>query len=428
LKSKKDTHRVIVGCSHGGLAALEQIHRFDPEGKTYILSRENELPYSPTSLGAFIGGQMSLNKLFFRDWDYFRQMNAKYIPDQEVEEIDTVNKEIVCSDGTRIVFDQLLIATGARPTIPSIDGIDHEKVFTVRNLENAKNLQKVARSSKNCLIIGAGLIGMEIAAALSKRGLRVTVIELLGQALPLYFDVDTSDIITAIYQKNGVEIFTNTKVIGMEGTSREIKVSLDSGKDINGDFVVVATGVTPNIQFLQGSGIELGKGILIDRHLETNKPGIYAVGDVAEGEGFFDEKKSINPTVFNAAFQGKIAGSNMTGKIKEFPGGLNMNIFNFFNNVAFSIGQFNGEESGTQVLKSIKAETLQVKKLVIKDNYLVGCTVLNYPVEPGILYQAIFKKWDPEEMVLSFEDDFVNGVRSTFIKESQAEIEQRREK
>jgi len=426
LKSKKDIRRVIVGCSHGGLAALEQIHRLDPERKTYILSREKGLPYSPTSLVAFIGGEISLDKLSFRDWDYFGQMNAKFIPDQEVEEIDTVNKEIVCSDGMRIVFDQLLIATGASPAIPPIDGIDHERVFTVRNLESAGNLQKLARSSKNCLIIGAGLIGMEIAAALSKRGLGVIVVELLGQVLPLYFDADTSNIITAIYQKNGVEILTNTKVINMEGTSREIKVSLDTGRDITVDFAVVATGVTPNIQFLQESDIGLGQGILVNRHLETSKAGIYAVGDVAGGEGFFGEK-IINPTVFNAAFQGKIAGNNMAGKREEFSGGLNMNIFNFFNNVAFSIGQFNGEASGEKVLKSIKAETPQAKKLVIKDNYLVGCMALNYPVEPGIFYQAIVKKWNPEDMVRLFEDDFVNGIRSTFMKESQLEIKQRRE-
>ena len=97
MKSKKGIRRVIVGCSHGGLAALEQIHRLDPEGKTYILSREDGLPYSPTSLVAFIGGELSLNKLLFRDWDYFRQMNAKFIPDQEVAEIDPVNKKVICS-------------------------------------------------------------------------------------------------------------------------------------------------------------------------------------------------------------------------------------------------------------------------------------------------------------------------------------------
>jgi NADPH-dependent 2,4-dienoyl-CoA reductase/sulfur reductase-like enzyme len=167
---------------------------------------------------------------------------------------------------------------------------------------------------------------------------------------------------------------------------------------------------------------------LVDRHLETNKSGVYAVGDAAEGKGFFGEKKTLNPTVFNAAFQGKIAGNNMTAKIEEFSGALNMNIFNFFTNVAFSIGQCNGEESGAQILRTINAETLQVKKLVIKDNYLVGCMVLNYPVEPGFVYQAIVKKWNPEEMVRLFEDDFVDGIRSTFIKESQVEIKQRREK
>lgn len=415
---------VIVGNGSAGLAALEAIHRTAPEVVTRVVSDEESLPYSPTALPYLFSGQIEESQLFLRDDAFYRSNNAELVRGKKVKQVLPAEKALRFADGGELGYDKLLIATGASPVLPQIKGLDKAHFFTFRSLTDAKELMAEAKRKKEAVVLGGGLVGMETASGLIKRGLKVTVIEKEERILPFYLDGASAAMIKKIYENNGVELLTGQEVIAVSAQGKEGKLALKlkNGREMDTQLLVVAVGMAPNLGLTKDSGIAVNKGILVDETMRTNLSDIFAAGDVAEAKSLFSEEKIINAILPDAVEQGKLAGANMAGGQERYLGGLSFNIFNFFGHMAFSCGQALASGSDFQIIERCWPRKNRYRKLVFKDNKLVGAILINERIDPGIIQSLIRKGDDLKEMMAGLTADLLNFGRLAMIKGEAVEV------
>jgi len=237
-------------------------------------------------------------------------------------------------------------------------------------------------------VLGAGLVGMEVAAALSERGYKVTVLEKEKGVLPLSFDRPVGAYISQIYAEHDVNIFTDKEVTEIRNASKRRESVCADGDVFQADLLVCCVGVASRVSMLDGSGIEANRGILVDNRMRTNMDGIYAAGDVAEAPNFFTGKKGLSPILPSAVEQGKIAGSNMIEEKVFYDGWLSMNLYNFFGHLAVSIGEFMANPRDEVLTTKVDGKR-EYGKIVCRDNRLVGANFFNIDLDGGVFQYLI---------------------------------------
>lgn len=387
------TKYLIIGSSHAGLSALDAIRLQDKDGSLTLVTQESSLPYSPTILPYVLSGQTDPDKVFLRDQQSLDSQSVAFKPGARVVAVDGRNRQVTLESGEKIEYEKSLLATGAAPKRPAVEGLETVPHHVLRTLEDAVKLRSGLRKDGTAVVLGAGLIGLHAAENLAKSGMRVVVVEALSQVLPGYFDEDASQIIHNAFSENGVKVLLNEKVLEVKGADGKTTLSLSSGGSLAAGLFVVATGVQPRVEYLKGSGVEIDQGILVDERMRTNVSGIWAAGDVARARGFFEPSKILSATLPNAVEQGRLAGMDMVDDpaLKVYPGALSLNTYKFFGNRAFSVGMVR-EEEGCEVEKIMIPESFKYQKLVFKDDQLVGASGINTDLDPGIMYQLIRRK------------------------------------
>ena len=387
------TKYLIIGSSHAGLSALDAIRLQDKEGSLILVTQESCLPYSPTILPYVLSGQAQPEKVFLRDQQSLDGLSVVFKPGAKVVAVDGSSRQVTLQSGEKIKYEKLLLATGAAPKLPPVQGLEAVPHHVLRTLEDALGLRSKIRKGGTALVMGAGLIGLHAAENLAKGGMKVVVVEALSQVLPGYFDEEASQIICKAFSDNGIKIRLNEKVSRVEGGDGETALSLVSGESISAGLIVVATGVQPRVEVLAGSGVEVDQGILVDERMRTNVSGIWAAGDVAQARGFFESSKILNATLPNAVEQGRIAGMDMVEDpaLKGYQGAVSLNTYRFFGHRAFSVGMIKAE-AGCEVEKVVVPESFKYQKLVFKEDQLVGASGINSDLDPGIMVQLIRRK------------------------------------
>lgn len=387
------TKYLIIGSSHAGLSALDAIRLQDKEGSLILVTQESCLPYSPTILPYVLSGQAQPEKVFLRDQQSLDSLSVVFKPGAKVVAVDGSSRQVTLQSGEKIEYEKLLLATGAAPKLPPVQGLEAVPHHVLRTLEDALGLRSKIRKGGTALVMGAGLIGLHAAENLAKGGMKVVVVEALSQVLPGYFDEEASQIICKAFSDNGIKIRLNEKVSRVEGGDGETALSVVSGGSISAGLIVVATGVQPRVEVLAGSGVEVDQGILVDERMRTNVSGIWAAGDVAQARGFFESSKILNATLPNAVEQGRIAGMDMVEDpaLKGYQGAVSLNTYRFFGHRAFSVGMIKAE-AGCEVEKVVVPESFKYQKLVFKEDQLVGASGINSDLDPGIMVQLIRRK------------------------------------
>ena len=387
------TKYLIIGSSHAGLSALDAIRLQDKEGSLTLVTQESCLPYSPTILPYVLSGQAQPDKVFLRDQQDLDGLSVVFKRGAKVVAVDGGSRQVTFQSGEKIEYEKLLLATGAAPKLPPVQGLQAVPHHVLRTLEDALGLRSKIRKGGTALVMGAGLIGLHAAENLAKGGMKVVVVEALSQVLPGYFDEEASQIICKAFSDNGIKIRLNEKVSRVEGGDGETALSVVSGESISAGLIVVATGVQPRVEVLAGSGVEVDQGILVDERMRTNVGGIWAAGDVAQARGFFESSKILNATLPNAVEQGRIAGMDMVEDpaLKGYQGAVSLNTCRFFGHRAFSVGMIKAE-AGCEVEKVVVPESFKYQKLVFKEDQLVGASGINSDLDPGIMVQLIRRK------------------------------------
>ncbi|MCE2745513.1 MAG: FAD-dependent oxidoreductase [Burkholderiales bacterium] len=377
------TRHVILGNGPAGVVAAEQIRKQRPRDSIVMVGAEPEPPYSRMAIPYLLIGKVGEKGTYLRkDPDHFKKQNIQEVRARATK-LDTAGKKVHLDNGDVLEYDKLLIATGARPISPPIPGVNLPGVHPCWTLENARQIIELAKPGSRVLQMGAGFIGCIIMEALALRGVKLTVVEMGNRMVPRMMTEGAGSMIRDWCIKKGVDVHCSTRVEAIEGSS-PLRVKLSNGETLEVDLVISATGVKPNLDFLEGSGLQMDQGLLVDDHMQTNIKDVYAAGDVAQVRDFSTGEKTVNMIQPAAADDARIAAQNMMGQGTTTQGSLAMNVLDTLGLIAASFGQWWGAEGGQSVELQNKDEFTYLRLEFLGD-VLIGATSLGLTNHVGVM-------------------------------------------
>ncbi|MBE0532976.1 MAG: NAD(P)/FAD-dependent oxidoreductase [Rhodospirillales bacterium] len=377
---------VLIGAGPAGVVAAETLRKADPGGDILLLGDEPEPPYSRMALPYFLVGTIDEAGTYLRKSEtHYDDLGITFRHARAVR-IDPAGKTVALEGGESVAYDRLMIATGSRTQRPPIPGIDLPGVHPCWTLADSREIVRRAAPDSRVVLMGAGFIGCIVLESLIKRGVKPTVVEMADRMVPRMMNAAAGGLIKKWCATKGIEVLTSTKVTAIEDTGEArdpLRVLLDRGAPLRAALVVVATGVRPNIAFLEGSGIETDFGIRVDSHLKSSVDDVYAAGDVAQGPDFMGgwSVHAIQPT---AVEHGRIAALNMADGNASYQGSLAMNVLDTAGLVSSSFGQWQGVESGESVERMDEAR-FRYTRLEFDGERLVGAICLGRTDQIGML-------------------------------------------
>lgn len=374
---------VIIGNSTAAVGCIEGIRQIDKVNPIFVISDEPHHTYSRPLISYLLYGKTDLERMKYRDTDFYKRNNVTAYLGKKVTKIDTDKKEVVIENDERVAFDKLLIASGARPFIPPINGLDTvENKFTFMKLDDALALQEAIGKEKRVLVLGAGLIGLKCVEGIFDKVKEITVVDMADRILPSILDEKGAQLIKAFLEKSGVTFNLKTSIAEI----KKNEAILTDGRSVTFDILVIAVGVRPNIELAKEIGAEVRRGIVINSHCETNLKDIYAAGDCCECFDISADENRILALLPNAYMQGECAGMNMAGDTqKVFDKAIPMNAIGFFGYHIITAGSYNGESF-------IKDDGVHYKRLITKDNLLKGFILIGDVDRAGIYTSMIRDK------------------------------------
>jgi len=410
----------IIGCSAAGISAIEAIRSKDKKSKITVISDEKKPLYSRCLISYLLAGTIDEKKIWYRPDNFFKSNKVDAVLNVRANKIDADKKEIILQDKKKIKFDKLLIATGASAKLENIPGVDKKGVFPLRTIDHTLEIQVMLSRVRKVAVLGGGLIGLRAAYALKNRGKTVSVFVRSSQILSQIIDKGSADIMQKRIEKNGIKIATGRSAKEIIGNGSVAGIVLDDGSRYDCQLVIIGKGVSPNIDIASDAGIKTNWGIVTDEFLKTSAKDVFAAGDAAESYDIALEENSINAIWPAACEQGRIAGLNMLGENITYDGTLAMNSLEFFGLPVISIGI-------TRPKKDIYKEIIRkdesknsYKKIVLRNNIIVGAIFVNSVTAIGIVGTLIKHKIDIagiKDVIL--EDYFDYGKIVNLIKDSQ---------
>lgn len=381
---------VIVGNGIAGLTAAETIRRLDPNSSITMIAGETFPPYCRPMIALLVEGAVEEGHLILREERFYRELEINARIGQWAEELDLSNRVVRTSEGEKIPFDALLIATGANPVRPPLEGLELEGIFFMRNRRDAGMISSAAHRATRGVVIGGGLVGLKAAHALRGRGVEVTLVERLPHLLPFIVDARAGEMVQAEAEKIGIQVITSAQVKGFEGARWVSGAVLEDGTAISCEMVVVAAGVRPALSFVRPDQILVNTGLVVDEFLETSAPGIYAAGDVAEVMDVVRGRNRVIPIWPEAVAQGRVAGLNMAGEKRAYPGAMARNVLRFEGMDLLSGGIIepeNGER--LRIIETEDRRARTYRRWVLDRDRLVGAVMVNAVEQGGVVLSLI---------------------------------------
>jgi NAD(P)H-nitrite reductase large subunit len=401
---------VILGAGPSGVIAAETIRKHAPNDSIVLVGDEPEAPYSRMAIPYLLIGNIQEAGTHLRHGaDHYAQRRIE-LRRGRAKQVDVAGRKVVLEDGSAIAFDRLLIATGSSPASPPIPGIGGPGVHTCWTLQDARAIMALAKPGARVLQMGAGFIGCIIMEALAARGVQLSVVEMGDRMVPRMMGPTAGGMIKQWCEAKGVKVYTGCRVDAIErpdaaapsggffskvaaavglGAAEKpagapLQVRLSTGEHLDADLVISATGVRPNIGFLENSGITCLQGVLTDEHMQTNVPGIYAAGDCAEAFDKVSGKTIVSAIQPNAADQALIAAQNMAGRKAELRGVTQINVLDTLGLISSSFGNWQGVPGGQHVeLTDVPAN--RHLSLQFEGDVMVGCNSVGWTEHVGVM-------------------------------------------
>jgi len=358
---------IIIGNGVAGTTAAENIRKEDKEGNITIVTDENLPFYYRIRLNEYISGDMTEQDLIAKKDQWYKDLNIELKLGTRISGAEPGENVIITEDNQRFSYDCLLVATGSHSFIPPIKGSDKKGVFTLRSIEDARNISAWAKDIEDVVLIGGGLLGLEAGNALRKMGKKVMVVEFFPRLLPRQLDVDGAKRLQDIMEGMGFSFRLGAKTENIMGEVQVSGVLLEGGEALPAEMVIISAGVRPNLELAEPLGLDQDKGIKVDKHLRTNQPDIYAAGDVAAFEGM---PYGIWPAAMG---QGKIAGINMVGGDMIYEGTTMSTTLKVVGVDLASAGNIDAEN---EFESRVVTDEQVYKKIVIEKDQLIGCIML----------------------------------------------------
>ncbi|MEW6364350.1 MAG: FAD-dependent oxidoreductase [Acidobacteriota bacterium] len=371
---------VVLGAGIAGVTAAEQARAVCPGVSIALVAGEAGLPYYRINLTRYLAYEVSEAALVLKPETWFAEQRIDLVHG-EATVIDRERREVRLRDERSFKYDRLVIATGSHAFVPAIPGAVQEGVFTLRKKDDVHTLWEKVKPGSRCVCVGGGLLGLETAGALARRGIKVTVLEGFPWLLPRQLAEPAGRMLQAHVEATGIEVRCGVKVEEILRDESGLQVRLASGESIAGQAVIVAAGVRPNSHLARQARIETRGGILVDDRMFTSDPAVLAAGDVAEHRG-------VVYGIWPASYaQGLVAGANAAGGNLEFPGLAPSTRLKVLNVDLYSIGQHQPTDGSYHVFE--RQEAGHYYRFVCRDGQLVGANLYGDTGLAGLVKETI---------------------------------------
>ena len=383
-------HHVILGAGPAGVTAAETLRAEDANARITLVNGEAGAPYARMAIPYLLAGDIGeAGTELRRTAGHFDDLGIEILHGRAAG-LDALARRLTLEDGREIAYDRLLIATGASPVRPPIEGLDLPGVHHCWTLEDARAIAALAEEGAPVVLMGAGFIGSIILEALVKRGVRLTVVEVEDRMVPRMMDEVAGAMLKRWCEHKGLRVATGTRIAAITAAAdtaaastggdqptaeKALTVHLSGGETIPARLVVIAAGVRSNAGFLSGTGAQIGAGLRVDAAMHTSLPHVYAAGDVAEGPDLATGGRDVLAIQPVAVEHGRIAGLNMAGRQALHKGSLPMNVLDTLGLVSASFGAWAGRGDG-EGARLVDERASRYMRLEFEGDRLIGAQMV----------------------------------------------------
>ncbi len=365
------TKYVVVGNGIAGITTAQMVIPADENAEVHVLGREKYPYYQRPRLWEFIAGEVEQENLYFRPLDWYAQKGIDIHLDTQVQALDSKEHRVILADGSKVDYDRLLLATGARAFVPPIAGADKDGVFVLRNLDDALAIKERSGHCMSVAVIGGGLLGLETARALQAAGLDVTVIEFAPYLLPRQLDEEGGRTLQAILEEMGLHFLTGAETEAILGDDQVTGVRIKGGQVLDCQMALFSTGIRSRIELPRDAGLEVNRGVVVDEHLATSAEDVYAAGDVAEFRGI---TYGIIPAAID---QARIAAANMVEPgSATYPGTLRSTTLKIVGVQLTCLGEAIASGEECDIIRQTDLQNGVYQRLAIQNGKVVGAILL----------------------------------------------------
>ncbi len=383
---KNNDKIVIAGAGIAGLAAAEEIRRISDTVEITLIHRESILPYYRLNLTRYIAGEITSDVLPIHPENWYKKNKIDLVTDAQIVNVNSVERSVELKDGRKIDYKKLILTAGSHPFQPPVPGSELDGVTTLRYRQDADKIIAQSEKIKDVVVIGGGVLGLEVAGALSARNkdLNISIIEGFDYLMPRQLNEKAAEYLKNHLTGIGINIVSKTSVNEIRGNGNPEEVVLANGETLPAQLVIFSVGVRPATHLARGCDLKVNHGVIVDDNMETSTPGIFAAGDIAEHRG-------VVYGLWNAAmFEGKIAGMNAAGKKAEFGGIPRSNTLKVLDVNLFSIGNFNACDGSCL---SIEEETdAEYSYILFRDSKIEGAVLYGNTSRSALIKTAIEEK------------------------------------
>ncbi len=406
---------VIIGAGPAGITVAETLREEGFAGEIALFSAEPHPPYAPPAMVEYFvsGEQVHL----WKGRDLPERLGVVWRAGTPITRVLPEERRVVTAAGEGVPYDRLVLASGSRLYAP-VSGADRPGVCNFKSLTAAEALVGQVRQGQahSAVIVGAGFIGVEIALLLAHLGVEVTQVEMMDRVMPRMLDADTAAIVLEVMRQRGIQVHLRTEATAFLGEERAEAVQLEDGRVLRADLLIAATGVKPNVEFLEGSGVETRWGVVVDGHLRTTVADVYAAGDVAEAHDRLTGEPYVHAIFPNAVAQGRVVAHNLLGYDVVYEGADRMNSLKHLGLPVMAVGYSEGD----QVLRRRWRNTLRT--LYLREGRLVGFQLAGDIAAAGVLRTLVNRGLDVRPLLprllsptFGMGDVVAAGLEGTFV-------------
>ena len=364
---------LIIGGGTAGMNAMRTIREEEREASEITLVTA-ERPYSRMVLPYYLDRSIAENHVYTATGADLTRWKVKTLIGRRATALDVKANVCTLDDGTRVEYDDCLIATGSSAARAPVPGADGAGVHSFWTLEQARGVLTSVTPGSQVVMVGAGFISFTILNSILSLGAKLTVVELAPRILPRMVDDIGAGVVEDWLKAHGVTVRTNAKLAKIEDVKGRKRLKFASGSDLIADVVIMATGIRTNLAWLEDSGVDIEQGIIVDEHLRSNVPNVYAAGDVAQGRDLISGQSAVHAIEPTAQEHGRIVGANMAGKDVRYRGSLIINIVEVCHLDAASFGAW--DDARAEAISGLKKDRNAYRKLLFTGERLTGAIII----------------------------------------------------
>jgi nitrite reductase (NADH) large subunit len=356
---------VVVGNGMAGMACVEQILKSDPMFRITVFGDETHANYNRIMLSSVLAGEQSADDIVINPLEWYRRNEIDLRVGIRIVDVDPVTKTVTGNDGSVTPYDTLLLATGSSAWMPPIKGLDQDGVFTFRTLDDTRALLNRAGPDTRAIVIGGGLLGLEAARGLQMHGCQVTVVHLMATLMERQLDPPGGKFLMAKMKELGIRVVLGKSTAAIRGNGYVEGVEFAGGESLDGDLVVIAAGIRPNVELARKAGLDVKRGIVVNDYMETSNPDIFAVGECVEHRGVC---YGLVAPLFD---QGKVLAATITGRRgPTYAGTVQAAKLKIVGVEMFSAGDI--DDDGAEPVRYEDPSLGVYKKVAVRDGKLAG--------------------------------------------------------